>query len=348
MASDMTPETAAIWTRGLQKTYARGIRRTKTTALEGLDLTVRPGEIFGFLGHNGAGKSTTIKLLTGLVFPTSGTAAVAGAPAGTVRSRARVGYLPENPVLGDAWSAREFLTISARLAGMDGASARDEVAGLIERLELGRFVDRRLGKMSKGQTQLIGLAHAILGRPPVLILDEPMSGLDPMARKGVRDTLLELRAAGRSIFFSSHILADVELICDRVALIGHGRLAGIYSLDDIHQAGRRSLEVVVTGVAADVVAARGAPVSGARDAGEGSVVFHVDDPPRVNDVLGWVMGKGAVVRSVTPRGATLEAFVLSKITDPAGALRTAPEAGDGSQVNGDTGDTDATTSRRAS
>jgi ABC-2 type transport system ATP-binding protein len=229
-----------------------------------------------------------------------------------------MGYLPENPSLGDAWTVREFLGISAELAGMRGADARAEITGLVERLGLGHLVDRRLGKMSKGQTQLVGLAHAILGRPSLLVLDEPMSGLDPMARKVVRDTLLELRASGRSIFFSSHILADVELICDRVGLLAEGRLVGIHALDAVHAAGSRSLEVVLTGIEADRLGTSGAEVSDVRAAGSGRVVCRIDAPDRVNDVLETLMQLGATIRSVTPRGATLEEFVLARI-GPTGA-----------------------------
>lgn len=311
-----TASRAIIWARGLTKTYTRDFARRKVHALAALDLDVRPGEIFGFLGHNGAGKSTTIKLLTGLILPTSGEAFVGGARAGSVRARARMGYLPENPSLGDAWTAREFLRLSAELAGMRGADVRAEIDGLIERLGLGGFVDRRLGKMSKGQTQLVGLAHAILGRPPLLVLDEPMSGLDPMARKAVRDTLLELRATGRAVFFSSHILADVELICDRVGLVSGGRLAGIYALDAVHAASKRSVEVVASGVRADAIGARGVPIVEVREAGDGTIVCRVDATDHVNDVLAAIIALGGKVRSVTPRGATLEEFVLARIGAP--------------------------------
>jgi len=308
---EATPYDYAIWTDGLSRTYQRGFLRRSVPALRQVDLRVHSGEIFGFLGANGAGKSTTIKILTGLILPTRGRALVAGAPAGSVESRSRIGFLPENPVLGTAPTVGEFLRLSAELCGMSGGDARTEVFRLVERLDLGGLLGRRVGKLSKGQVQLLGVAHALLGNPPVYILDEPMSGLDPMARKLVRDILLELRHHGRTVFISSHILGDMELLCDRVGLIREGRLRGVYPLSSVSQSDHRERELVVSGIGVLQAQTLSGVVS-ARTVGE-QTILTLERPDHVDAAIQGCLHHGGHVVSLTARTGQLESFVLSEL-----------------------------------
>lgn len=304
------PQGLAIRTEGLTKVYRRGIRRQVVHALTDLNLAVETGEVFGFLGQNGAGKSTTIKLLMGLIRPTSGKAHIGGAPVGTTRSFARIGYLPENPNPGRSATGREFLTTSAQLTGMSRTSARVDIDRLVTALGTDSFVTRPLRKLSKGQLQLVSLTHAFIGDPPILVLDEPMSGLDPLSRKRVRDLILDARGRGRTIFLSSHILSDVERLCDRVGLIREGHYEGARPVADLIDADAEGYDVVVAGVPRDVI--RTWPgVSDTRDAGR-HVVFTVAST-HTQEVAEAIASIGGDIRSWTPRGGGLEAAVLGVI-----------------------------------
>ena len=213
----------------LTKDYRAGFWRPRPRrSLDHLTLAVEPGEIFGFLGPNGAGKTTTIKLLLGLMRPSAGHARLLGAPPGA--QLARIGYLPENPYFYDYLSCRELLEYYGRLSGLRGAALDRAVAAALDRLQMSEFAALALRKCSKGMLQRIGLAQAILHDPELLILDEPMSGLDPLGRGEVRELMLELKARGRTIFFSTHILSDAEQLCDRVAILSRGRLLRLGSL----------------------------------------------------------------------------------------------------------------------
>ncbi len=213
----------AIETRHLRKIYRRG-RRPGLVALEDLDLQVQEGDIFGFIGPNGAGKSTTIKSLVGLVLPTSGEALLFGDPCGTPASRRHLGYLPETAVYHEFMGVGELLEVHARLAGVSAARRK---ARCQEALEAVRLQDRwgsRLSELSKGMRQRFGIAQAMIAEPPLLVLDEPTSGLDPLAQLDVKDIILRLKGQGITIFFSSHQLTDVELICDQIGILHRGRM----------------------------------------------------------------------------------------------------------------------------
>ena len=217
----------AVETVGLTKDYRLGFWRGRPKrALDGLDLRVEGSEIFGLLGPNGAGKSTTLKILLRLIFPTSGTARILGRGAGDVSLRARVGYVPENPYFYDHLTAEEFLNYAGQLFGLAASERRRRVDELIERVGLSDSRRVPLGKFSKGMTQRLGIAQALINDPEVLFLDEPMSGLDPLGRREVRDLILRLKAEGKTVFFSTHILSDAEMLCDRVAILNQGRLEG--------------------------------------------------------------------------------------------------------------------------
>ena len=210
----MTP---AISTQDLGKIYRVGFFMRRVEGLRDLNLTVNPGEAFGFIGPNGAGKTTTIKILMGLHTATSGTAEIFGTPVTDARARQRVGFLPERPYFYEHLTAREVLHFYGQLFDMDAGLRRERVELLLERVKLARFADVTLAKYSKGMLQRVGLCQALLHDPDLIVLDEPMSGLDPVGRALVRDLILEQRDAGKTVFFSSHILSDVEAICDRVA-----------------------------------------------------------------------------------------------------------------------------------
>lgn len=230
--------------RELSKTYATGFWRRKTPILHGISLSVEPQQIFGFLGPNGAGKTTTIKILMGLVFATSGSAQIFGADAGDRRAKARVGYLPENPYFYDHLSVHELLDMVGRLYGLDRTTRKRRTGDLIARVGLEHAGRRPLRSFSKGMLQRAGLAQALMGDPELVVLDEPMSGLDPLGRKEVRDLILELRDRGKTVFFSTHILSDATMLCDRVAIIVRGRLRDVGRLGELLNPRVQSVEVM--------------------------------------------------------------------------------------------------------
>lgn len=215
--------TKPISFQNLSKSFAYGLFK-KHRALNGVTLDVQEGEVFGFLGPNGAGKSTTINIALGFISPDGGNVFIKGLPASTPKARKFVGYLPENPNLYDQLSAIELLNFCGAASGLSPKATRGRTDELLERLELTSFKKRPVRTYSKGMKQRIGLAMAMIGDPPLLILDEPMSGLDPMGRNLVTEIILELKAAGKTIFFSSHILNDVEKLCDTIAVIHKGNI----------------------------------------------------------------------------------------------------------------------------
>src|SRR6202047_5329024 len=220
--------TAAIEIDSLTKDYALGFwRKRMRRALDNLSLRVEDGEIFGFLGPNGAGKTTTLKLLMGLIFPTAGTATIRGKSIDDVNMHREIGYLPEQPYFYDYLTARELLDYYARLFGFGAADRRERITRFLKRVGLAQAADVQLRKFSKGMLQRVGIAQAILHDPQVIFLDEPMSGLDPVGRREVRDIIHDLKREGRTVFFSTHILADAEMLCDRVAVLVGGKFEGV-------------------------------------------------------------------------------------------------------------------------
>ena len=243
--------TTVVEINNLTKDYEVGFwRKRKVRALDDLSLTVSRGGIFGFLGANGAGKTTTLKLLMGLIFPTSGKALILGHDIADVSMHNQIGYLPENPYFYDYLTAREFLEYCGELFGY-GPGERSKSAS--DRLSLVRLDEKKwdtqLRKFSKGMLQRVGLAQALINDPEVVFLDEPMSGLDPVGRREVRDLMAGLRQEGKTVFMCSHILSDIEVLCDRVAILKRGRLAQVGNLDELRQrAGARNrVEIVAAG-----------------------------------------------------------------------------------------------------
>ena len=224
----------AIEILGLEKTYSVGFwRKRPKRALHPLHLAVEDGEIFGFLGPNGAGKTTTLKLLMGLVFPTSGSARILGLEWTDPSVKAQIGFLPEQPYFYDYLTARELLEYYAQLSGVPAKERKPRVDAVLQRVGLPDVGGVQLRKFSKGMLQRVGIAQAILHNPRVVFFDEPMSGLDPMGRREVRDLMEELKHEGKTVFFSTHILSDAEALCDRVAIIHHGELRGIGAVADL-------------------------------------------------------------------------------------------------------------------
>lgn len=235
----------AIEILGLTKDYPVGFwRKRMRRSLDSLSLQVEEGEVFGFLGPNGAGKTTTLKLLMGLIFPTSGTARVRGRSIDDVTMHREIGYLPEQPYFYDYLSARELLHYYARFHGFAAAERRLRVDQSLERVGLTQAGNVHLRKYSKGMLQRVGIAQAILHEPQVIFLDEPMSGLDPVGRREVRDIILELRRQGRTVFFSTHILSDAEMLCDRVAVLHEGKLQGVGAPGDIVSIELQGMEIL--------------------------------------------------------------------------------------------------------
>src|ERR1017187_1574016 len=236
----------AIEIKGLTKDYKLGFWRDRSRrALDNLDLNVGSGEVFGLLGHNGAGKTTTLKILFRLVFPTSGTARILGKEINEVAIHRRVGYLPENPYFYDHLTPEELLSYSGRLFGLAKDDLRRRINELIERVGLADSRNVAIRKFSKGMVQRVGIAQALVNDPDVVFLDEPMSGLDPLGRREVRDLVLQLREEKKTVFFSTHILSDAEVLCDRVAILNHGKLQGCGELREILRLGVSTTELVL-------------------------------------------------------------------------------------------------------
>jgi ABC-2 type transport system ATP-binding protein len=302
---------AQVSTEGLGKTFRVGFWARRVRAVTDLTFEVRAGEIFGLLGPNGAGKTTTLKMLLGFVKPSAGNAFIGGERIGTVASRRNLGYLPENPALYEFLRGDEYLVFAGRLAGLSRHDARARAARLLERVGLAGRADRPIRKFSKGMVQRLALAQALLGEPRIVILEEPMSGLDPIGRKDVRDLILQLREEGRTVLFSTHILSDVEAICDRVGILVEGRLTDCGALADLVAPGARAVELVVENAAPELVA---------RLQGDGTRVLQRDratvltfsDEGRARAALSTAVSSGATIVSLTPHRRSLEELFVSR------------------------------------
>jgi len=306
--------TPAIEILGLTKDFPVGFwRKRMRRSLDNLSFQVDEGEVFGFLGPNGAGKTTTMKLLMGLIFPTSGTARVRGRSIDDVEMHREIGYLPEQPYFYDYLTARELLDYYARFSNYGAVERRERVSRFLERVGLAAAGDVQLRKFSKGMLQRAGIAQAILHDPPVVILDEPMSGLDPVGRREVRDIILELKKQGRTVFFSTHILSDAEMLCDRVAVLAGGKLQGV---------GAPGAIVAIKGHAMEILfeAREGRPLA----AGLAERATRIGGRCRVEvpeeglyGALEQLRGCEARILSVSPVHPTLEDYFFQLVGGPA-------------------------------
>ena len=309
----MTP---AIRIEELTKDYAIGFwRRRPYRALDRLTLDIEPGEVFGFLGPNGAGKTTTLKLLMQLIYPTSGRAEILGSPVGDVAVRQRIGYLPENPSFYDYLTAEELLNYFGELFGLDAVERRKRVTTLLDRVGIGAERKLQLRKFSKGMIQRIGIAQALLNDPEVIFLDEPMSGLDPLGRRDVRSLILELRDQGRTIFFSSHILADAEALCRRVAVVAGGRLAAAGRLADILAFQIHGWELVMSQVSPEMFARVKHVVRRATEISPERYAFELSLEQAPDRVLSELTAAGAKLVSLNPMRDTLEDFFMRRVAE---------------------------------
>ena len=314
----------AVCTRGLSKLYRNPWTLKVARGIEDLDLDVRRGEVLGYLGPNGAGKTTTHKLLVGLHKATRGHGWILGEPIENTRSRRSLGFLPEQPYFYDYLSGVEYLELAGRLSGLLAADARRRGLHWLGRVGLGDRPQLRLRKYSKGMLQRLGLAAALLHEPQLLILDEPMSGLDPFGRRDVRELILEQRERGTTVLFSSHILPDVELLCDRVAIILQGRLQRIATVGELVRDSKQRVEIRCAGGARlEPPAVLASHLENRQHPHE--TILALDDESLLRDVLAWLMAQGADVRAVTPQRATLEELFMAAAEEagavPAEALR---------------------------
>lgn len=284
----------AIEITGLRKQFT-GKRMTKVDALKGLDLTITAGEVFGFLGPNGAGKSTTIKLMMGLLSPTSGTARIMGMDASQAESRRHVGYLPENPSFYDYLSAEEYIAFVGSQFKMDPALLVQRSEEVLKRLDLWEARKRPMRSYSKGMVQRVGLAQALVHDPDVYVLDEPMSGLDPIGRALVKDIIRDLKQRGKTVFFSTHITSDVEAVCDRVGVISNGVLEAVDCVDSI-------LEKGVVGYVIRFCCPDGAD--------EEKQVSREE----LDVAMRQLLESRAVIKSVEPKRKDMESFFLSVVS----------------------------------
>jgi ABC-2 type transport system ATP-binding protein len=293
---------------GVSKSYRTHLSLRKYWILRGLSLSVRAGEIFGFVGTNGAGKTTTIKLALGLTFPDCGSIKLFGRPAILPAVRAKVGFLPENPYFYDYLTGAEFLDFHARLFGLSAADRRRRAVDLLERVGLANRGDRQLRYYSKGMLQRIGLAQALINDPELVILDEPMSGLDPIGRREVRDLILELKASGRTVFFSSHILSDTELICDRVGIIVRGSLKTVGKVEDLVRGETRFWEVALGGLRD-----REPPCGHVVSRRDDRVLVRVESQLELHHLVSSLDRHGISLLSVTPARQSLEDLLVREV-----------------------------------
>ena len=303
----------AVEAIGLTKDYKTGFWKTRLKrALDSLDLQVAAGEVFGLLGHNGAGKTTTLKILFRLIFPTSGTARILGKELNDRTLHQRIGFLPENPYFYDHLTPEEFLDYAGRLFGLGKDLLRRRVNELLDRVGLAEARDIPLRKFSKGMVQRLGIAQALINDPEVIFLDEPMSGLDPLGRREVRDLVLRLREEKKTVLFSTHILPDAETLCDRVAIINHGKLQGCGELREILRLGVSTTELVLENPAeATLDELRLFTVSLIRT-GE-RVRLQIGQEANIAKVLELALRGKAKIVSLTPVKMSLEDYFLAQV-----------------------------------
>jgi len=304
----MTQPAAVIEVEHLRKTFRSPLALRKVRAVQDVSFTVGRGQIFGFLGPNGAGKTTTIKVLTSLIQPSAGNVTVLGGKPTELKTRAKIGYLPETPNFYDYLTAREFLDIMARFYGLGRKARRKRVDEMLDMVGMTYAAKRKLRKFSKGMLQRIGIAQALIGDPELVILDEPMSGLDPIGRKDVRDIISSLKERGHTVFFSSHILSDIEMICDEVVVLNKGRAVTAGPLDELLRPGQLMTEILAQG---DGSAEDISGTSLELEHRPGFLRLQCK-PAEVDVTLQSLLQNGFTIRSVTEARIGLEDLLISK------------------------------------
>jgi ABC-2 type transport system ATP-binding protein len=296
----------------LTKDYEVGFwKKKKVRALDSLTLNVERGQIFGFLGGNGAGKTTTIKILMSLIFPTEGTAKILGSPISDVKMHGKIGYCPENPYFYDYLSARELMMYFGELFGMDKAESKRKTEELLTKVGLDeKDWTKQLRKFSKGMLQRVGLAQSLINSPEIVFMDEPMSGLDPIGRREIRELIAELRENGTTIFMSTHILSDIEALCDRVAIMRKGKLAATGKLDELLAAESQQFEINVKGISSEIISAK-FPALNFNIKPNGANIY-VEDENEVEKILAAVRESGGKLVSVQPVKQSLEELFVKE------------------------------------
>jgi ABC-2 type transport system ATP-binding protein len=296
----------------LHKTFLIGFLRKRVEAVRGVSFEVRRGEIFGFVGPNGAGKTTSIKMMLQLIFPTRGQVKLFGKSTFNPESRRRLGYLPENPYIYSYLRPLEFLDLCGQLTGLAKRERRRRAEELVHKLGLAHALDRPVGKFSKGMTQRLGFCQALLHEPELLILDEPFSGLDPIGRRDMRDLLLEQKAQGKTLLLTSHVLTDVELLSERVAIVRQGKLVAYGALDELLRPEVRRVEIELGEVRPELHKQLEEAAMQVRQLDEQITLVVVEGDESVPSLLKLALGAGARVLSVTPHRETLEDLFVRK------------------------------------
>ena len=295
----------AIEVAGLRKLYRSSLGRQRIIALDGIDFAVAPGELFGLLGPNGAGKTTTVKILLGLTRATDGKAFVNGLPVSSPESRRHVGYLPEGHKFPGYLTARQTLSIFGRMSGMDSVTITRRSAELMEKLRIATWLDIKVKKFSKGMTQRLGLAAALLHTPSVLLLDEPTDGVDPVGRREIRDILREeARNSGAAVLLNSHLLSEIELTCDRVAVLRGGKVAAQGTIDELTRKSARYK--LIADPVDDALLAAFRDSGATADRVNGHIELGVTDIQHLNRLIDELRARGSVLSEVSPMRSTLE------------------------------------------
>lgn len=307
----------AVEIENLTKDYETGFwRKKQVRALDGLTLNVRQGQIFGFLGGNGAGKTTTIKTLMRLQFPTAGSAKILGYDISDISMHTRVGYCPENPYFYDYLTARELMDYFGRLFGYDSETRKAKTEELLTSVGLEeKEWKKQLRKYSKGMLQRVGLAQSLINEPEVVFFDEPMSGLDPVGRREVRELIAGLRERGVTVFMSTHILSDIEALCDEVAILRRGKLAAHGNLNDLLTTvgENRALEISIQGLAAESIRDKVELVAGATLSAEpNGAIIQVLDEADIDAILRIAREAGGRLAAIHPAKQSLEELFVEK------------------------------------
>jgi ABC-2 type transport system ATP-binding protein len=322
MTAVQNPAHPVIEIDGLTKDYEIGLlKKRRVRALDHLSLTIRRGEIFGFLGPNGAGKTTTLKLLMRLIYPTAGTARILGQPIEEVATHARIGYLPENPYFYDYLSGRELLEYTGALFSLSKQQSRLRAAELVNLVGLdGERADRQLRKYSKGMLQRIGIAQALVNDPEIVFMDEPMSGLDPLGRREIRDLLLVLRRQNKTIFFSSHILSDVETLCDRAAIMTNGKLLRCGTVEELTAQDETTLEIVAVGADLTAFNAQRQAIASLQSLSStpNGIQIQISDEADIEPTLALIRQCNGHLVSINPKRRTLEDIFANAEPQPEG------------------------------